>query len=61
MFHFLLSILKVVLMFFSKDIQYIMTEYALIKKENLILKRQSKDKKKFIQSDRNFYSLACKV
>ncbi len=61
MFHFFVCILKVIFMFFIKDIQHIMTEYALMKKENLILKRQSKNKIKFKQSDRIFYSLACKV
>ncbi len=61
MFHFLVSILKVILMFFKKDIQHIMIEYALIKKENLILKRQFENKIKFKQFDRTFYSLPCKV
>ena len=61
MFHFIISILKVIFMFFTKDIQHIMTEYAIVKKENLILNRQTKGKIKFNQSDRIFYSLAYKL
>jgi hypothetical protein len=61
MFNFILTIFRVIFLFFSARNIDIVIANAILQKENEILKRKRKDRLKFRFFDRLFYSVMCKL